>query len=86
MAQRLVRAKQKIRQARIPYRVPPESELTERLDGVLATLYLVFNEGYAATSASALVRRELCAEAIRLARLRRRAAAAPARGHARCSR
>ncbi len=69
MAQRLVRAKQKIRQARIPYRVPPESELTERLDGVLTTLYLVFNEGYAATSGGALVRRELCAEAIRLARL-----------------
>ncbi len=69
MAQRLVRAKQKIRQARVPYRVPPEDELTERLDGVLATLYLVFNEGYAATSGGALVRRELCAEAIRLARL-----------------
>lgn len=69
MAQRLVRAKSKIRQARIPYRVPPQENLPERLDAVLVVLYLVFNEGYSATSGAELVRRELCAEAIRLARL-----------------
>ena len=69
LAQRIVRAKRKIRAAGIPYRVPPEDLLAERLDGVLAVLYLVFNEGYSATSGDALVRRELCAEAIRLARL-----------------
>jgi RNA polymerase sigma-70 factor, ECF subfamily len=69
MAQRLVRAKGKIREAAIPYRVPPIEELPERLDAVLAVLYLVFNEGYAAARGDALVRRELCAEAIRLLRV-----------------
>ena len=69
MAQRLVRATGKIRAAGIPYRVPPSSELAERLDAVLAVVYLVFTEGYAATSGDALVRRELSSEAIRLGRL-----------------
>jgi len=69
LAQRLVRAKRKIRDAGIPYRVPPAELLPERLEGVLTVLYLVFNEGYAATSGDALVRRELCAEAIRLTRV-----------------
>jgi RNA polymerase sigma-70 factor (ECF subfamily) len=69
MAQRLVRAKQKIRGARIPYRVPDDDELPERVDAVMAVIYLVFNEGYAATSGDELVRRELGAEAIRLGRL-----------------
>ena len=71
MAQRLVRAKAKIRGARIPYEVPGSDQLPERLDGVLRVVYLVFNEGYAATSGDALVRRELCNEAIRLGRLLR---------------
>ena len=69
MAQRLVRATGKIREAKIPYRVPPAGELAERLDAVLAVVYLVFTEGYAATSGDALVRRELSSEAIRLGRL-----------------
>ncbi|MEU5694579.1 sigma-70 family RNA polymerase sigma factor [Actinosynnema sp. NPDC020468] len=69
MAQRLVRAKAKIRDARIPYRVPGEAELPDRLRSVLAVVYLVFNEGYAASSGDVPVREDLCAEAVRLARL-----------------
>ena len=69
MAQRLVRAKAKIREARIPYRVPSPEELRDRLDGVLLVVYLIFNEGYLASSGDALIRRELCAEAIRLGRV-----------------
>lgn len=69
MAQRLVRAKRKIRDAGIPYVVPETKEMAERLDAVLTAIYLVFNEGYAATRGGPLVRTDLCAEAIRLGRL-----------------
>jgi RNA polymerase sigma-70 factor (ECF subfamily) len=69
LAQRIVRAKAKIRDARIPYQVPPPAELPERLDSVLRVIYLVFNEGYAASSGNSLTRWDLSGEAIRLARL-----------------
>jgi RNA polymerase sigma-70 factor (ECF subfamily) len=69
MAQRLVRAKGKIRDANIPYRVPAPADLPDRLPSVLAAVYLVFNEGYAASSGDRLVRADLCAEALRLGRL-----------------
>ena len=69
MGKRIVRAKRKIADAHIPYRVPAGAELAERLGGVLSVIYLIFNEGYAATAGDELVRHELCDEAIRLGRL-----------------
>src|SRR5207342_3046096 len=69
IAQRIVRAKAKIRDARIPYKVPSREELPERLDAVLRVVYLVFNEGYYASSGAALTRHDLSGEAIRLGRL-----------------
>jgi RNA polymerase sigma-70 factor (ECF subfamily) len=77
MAQRLVRARHKIRDARIPFTVPGTHDMPERLDAVMTVIYLIFNEGYAATRSEALVRTDLCAEAIRLGRLMRTLMAPP---------
>ncbi len=80
VAQRLVRAKRRVREAGIPLRVPPPEQLPERLDGVLSTIYLLFNEGYVATAGPDPIRGELCDEAIRLARLAGAADARRGRG------
>src|SRR5207237_5997759 len=69
IAKRLTRAKQKIREAEIPFEIPSGEQLAERLEGVLQSLYLLFNEGYKASSGEKLVREEICQEAIRLAGL-----------------
>src|SRR5690606_5443254 len=69
VAQRIVRAKIRIRDEQLPYEVPSPAEWPDRLDSVLHTIYLIFNEGYEASSGDALIRKELCDEAIRLARL-----------------
>ena len=69
VAQRLVRAKKKIQTARIPYEIPPPDRLAERLTAVMAVIYLIFNEGYAATSGASLIRKDLCREAIRLGKI-----------------
>jgi RNA polymerase sigma-70 factor (ECF subfamily) len=77
IAQRIVRAKARIRDAGLPYEVPPPAQWPERLDAVLHTIYLIFNEGYEASSGDVLVRHELCAEAVRLARLLRELHSSP---------
>jgi RNA polymerase sigma-70 factor, ECF subfamily len=77
MAQRLVRAKRKIRDARIPYKIPDTNDMPERVDAVLTAIYLIFNEGYASTRGEPLVRTDLCIEAIRLGRLVRMLMAPP---------
>src|SRR5439155_13876532 len=69
IAKRLTRARQRIREAHVPFEIPADEELSDRLDGVLQTLYLLFNEGYKASSGDNLVREELCREAIRLTTL-----------------
>ena len=79
LAQRIVRAKAKIRDAHIPYQVPTQAELPERLDAVLRVIYLVFNEGYAASSGTSVTRHDLSAEAIRLGAAARRVAGASRR-------